>query len=76
MCVTMAVLAGIFTSNNGAIDPDGVSSKAFYIYYTETTDSVESPILAGLETYGAYFILLNSIIPISLVVTLEVVKVW
>lgn len=35
---------------------------------------VYNPKTIGLTSYPAYFILLNTLIPISLVVTLEIVK--
>jgi magnesium-transporting ATPase (P-type) len=61
-----------------------VSTSAEYIYYSGeiTLDSnnmyvpslVYNPKTIGLTSYPAYFILLNTLIPISLVVTLEIVK--
>lgn len=33
-----------------------------------------SPTVEGVETYGIYFILLNNIIPLSLVVSIEFIK--
>ena len=45
-----------------------------YIYYTSSDEESRSPIITGLICYGSYFLLLNTLIPISLLVTLETVK--
>ncbi len=39
------------------------------------TESIKyNPTVEGIETYGIYFILLNNIIPLSLVVSIEFIK--
>jgi magnesium-transporting ATPase (P-type) len=80
----MSVLSGFFTANYGAFNQATESTLAEYVYYSgaitlgpnnqfipEYTYGAE---YTGLTSYPAYFILLNTLIPISLVVTLEIVK--
>lgn len=69
---------------------DGLRRKAEYIFYTEfsaftkndngtATDSDTlsySPTKEGFMTYGVYFVLLNTLIPISLVVSIEFIKIF
>ena len=83
----MSIYSGFFTSNNAEVDTGSLKRKAEYLFYTESqtnakpingTDTSEelsySPTLTGVITYGSYYILLNTIIPISLVVSIEFVK--
>jgi len=37
-------------------------------------DLIYNPTIVGFKTYGSYYILLNTLIPISLVVSIEFVK--
>jgi magnesium-transporting ATPase (P-type) len=74
----MSIFAGIFT-NKYASFPNSQSfeRRAWYLFYTNPLDKSDPSYSAGktaVLTYGQYFILLNTIIPISLIVSLEFVK--
>lgn len=87
-CTIMAVFSAYYVSNYAELTSDGLRRKAEYIFYTElsafgrsmngtATDSSNinySPATEGVTTYGVYFILLNTIIPLSLVVSIEFIK--
>ena len=84
-CAIMSVLSGFFVSNNAELQSDqNVNNKGEYIFYTGITShgingtdssiSYYNPISEAFTTYGVYFILLNTIIPISLVVSMEFIK--
>jgi magnesium-transporting ATPase (P-type) len=68
----MAIGSGIFVTNYAKILDNGFTRKASYLY--SGTSSIVDPALQAVMTYGQYFILLNTIIPISLIVSLEFVK--
>jgi hypothetical protein len=83
----MSIYSGFYTSNYAELSKNGIKRKAEYIFYTEfqsygkTLNHTDgggqisySPTLTGVLTYGSYYILLNTLIPISLVVSLEFVK--
>jgi hypothetical protein len=79
MCMIMAIYAGFYTSNWAKLDPISIKRKAEYIFFTGSDIDSNStisykPSIEGLRTYAQYYILLNTIIPISLVVSLEFVK--
>ncbi len=44
-----------------------------YLYYF-SSDSTDSPDLQGVVTFSSFFILFNTLIPISIMITLEFVK--
>ena len=60
-CLTVGILAGFFRSDNMTANQ--------YILWTEY-----SPIADGVLAFFTYFVLINTMIPISLVVSIEVVK--
>jgi magnesium-transporting ATPase (P-type) len=84
----MSVFSGFYVSNYSKLTTDGLRRKAEYIFYTElspivraengtATDSQTISYNAtaeGFMTYGVYFILMNTIIPVSLVVSIEIIK--
>ena len=84
----MALLSGFFTAKNapGKDDLDA-SSMASYLFFpgaasgNSDAELIEQdtisykPLIEGIQTYAKYYVLLNTLIPISLVVTLEFVKV-
>lgn len=85
----MSIYSGFFTSDYSetAESASGVKRKAEYLFYTETqsndpanngtqsTSNIQySPTVTGAMTFGSYYILLNTLIPISLVVSIEFVK--
>lgn len=84
----MSVYSGYYVSDYAEPTADGLRRKAEYIFYTElssfgrsengtATDSqniVYSPTKEGITTYGMYFVLLNTLIPLSLVVSIEFIK--
>ncbi len=84
LCLIMSILAGVYTSNYGSFDPDNLQTDAEYIFYSGgyylgpdkqyVPVNEYNPKRTALLSYPAYFILLNTLIPISLVVTLEIVK--
>lgn len=77
----MALFSGVFTANNASNNPSEKDKNGLfkYIFFTgaqgEETLSYK-PITEGVKTYGQYFILLNTLVPISLIVTLEFVKLF
>lgn len=82
----MSIYAGFYTSNYAEYEADGLRRKSEYLFYTElsaqsgtnTTSSSDdltyNPTIVGVKAYGSYYILLNTLIPISLVVSIEFVK--
>eukprot|EP00347_Sterkiella_histriomuscorum_P002642 403367358 len=87
LCVIMSIFSGFYTSNYANFDANGIKRKAEYLFYTEfqsagsSTNSTNTdddlnynPTIVGIKTYGMYYILLNTLIPISLVVSIEFVK--
>jgi magnesium-transporting ATPase (P-type) len=87
-CLIMSVCSGFYVSNNAQLSSDGIRRKAEYLFYTEistfgrsvngtATDSGNvnySSTTEGLMTFGVYFVLLNTLIPLSLVVSIEFIK--
>ncbi|KAL6070245.1 Phospholipid-transporting ATPase [Balamuthia mandrillaris] len=63
LCTTMAVLAGFFESR--------YRSKDMYLM-----EDPDGPSMVALKTFFSYFALLSYLIPLSLVVSLEIVKVF
>lgn len=61
LCFILAVLDGVFINNN--------SSKNTYIIFTSYASSLDSFLI-----FCTYMVLLNTMIPISLIVSIEVVK--
>ena len=81
LCLLMAVYSGFYTSNYASLEGNKIHKKAEYIFYTgntigsdKTSEIDYSPTITGVLTYAQYFILLNTLIPISLVVSIEFVK--
>mmetsp|Transcript_25517 Transcript_25517/g.19272 ORF Transcript_25517/g.19272 Transcript_25517/m.19272 type:complete len:143 (-) Transcript_25517:2759-3187(-) len=84
LCFSMAILGAYFTFEKARYNPDTQLTYAEYLYYSgsEVFDSSKMPY--GLQSataefarlLPAHFILLNTLIPISLVVTLEIVKTF
>jgi hypothetical protein len=73
----MAVGSGLFIDYYGDLQNRGSNRKAWYLYPLEEggrDDPYFYTLRRALFTYGEYFILINTIIPISLVVSLEFVK--
>lgn len=84
----MSIFSGYYVSNYAELSSDGVRRKAEYIFYselssfgrsvngtaTDTSNINYNPTKEGFMTYGVYFILLNTIIPLSLVVSIELIK--
>ncbi len=73
----MAIGAAFFVDFNAHLINKGTARRAEYLYpfdsskkYEPDYDMLKRAVLA----YGEYFILLNTLIPISLVVSLEFVK--
>jgi len=84
MCVSMATIGAYFTYEKARYNEENDQTHAEYLYYSgsfifETDDRPEA-ILSGVGEFAkllpAHFILLNTLIPISLVVTLEIVKTF
>ena len=80
----MSILSGFFTESHGQFNPLTGITPAEYIfnsgYVFQGTDGLYvaqwtyNALYVAVTTFPSYIILLNTIIPISLVVTLEVVK--
>jgi len=73
----MAIGSALFIDYYSHLDKNGSGRRAEYLYpydpikkYDPDYDFLKRAVL----TYGEYFILINTIIPISLVVSLEFVK--
>lgn len=81
LCLMMALFSGAFTAKN-AKDTDDVSQTGLlsYIFFSGGQEDEQKitykPITEGIKAYGQYFILLNTLVPISLIVTLEFVKLY
>lgn len=87
-CIIMSVYSSFYVSNYAELTSDGLRRKAEYIFYTQIGTSVRSvngtatdsnsigysSTKEAFMTYGVYFILLNTLIPISLVVSIEFIK--
>lgn len=75
LCTIMALYSGQFTAQNQG---SNAKYQADYIFEDhqkgQAKDIDLSPTIEGVKTYVAYFLLLSTLIPISLIVTLEVVK--
>ena len=70
LCIVAAVLRGEFYKSNGLVKADGRDNKEDKSFgYTERSYGWES-----FLNYFTYMLLLNTMIPISLIITLEVVK--
>ena len=67
----MAVGAANFMATYSYIGLNG--RRAWYLFSSQDTSDYSS-VGAGALSYGEYFILINTLIPISLVVSLEFVK--
>jgi magnesium-transporting ATPase (P-type) len=88
LCIIMSVSSGFYVSSNAELSSDGLRRKAEYIFFTEistfgrsvngtATDSESigyNPTKEAVRTYGMFFILLNTLIPLSLVVSIEFIK--
>jgi hypothetical protein len=86
----MSIYSSFYVQNYSELSSDGLRRKAEYIFFTEfsaftrnengtVTDNdslIYSPTKEGFMTYGVYFILMNTLIPISLVVSIEFIKVF
>ena len=60
LCLVASVFAGLYIADD----------QKEYMYYS----TQNSPLVGGLLRYATFFILLNTLIPISLIITLELVK--
>ena len=70
LCITAAILRGIFYHHNELDKVDKITKKRPIGFgYTEYNYSIES-----FLNYFTYMLLLNTLIPISLIITLEIVK--
>lgn len=88
LCLIMSVSSGFYVSANAELSEDGLRRKAEYIFFTEASTLGRSvngtetgsnsigynPTKEAVLTYGRYFILLNTLIPLSLVVSIEFIK--
>lgn len=80
LCLIMAIFSGYFTSNYATLQENNIRRRAEYLFYNGSQEEAEGekisyyPAIEGLRTFATYFILLNTLIPISLVVSLEFVK--
>jgi len=72
MCLLLAINAGLFASSH-LPDYENGTKKAEYIYY-EDGEKTDQPFTVGALTFCTFFLLLNTMIPISLIITLELVK--
>ena len=84
----MSIYSGFYVADYASFTPDGLMRKAEYIFYSglesfgqsvngtavDTVTINYSATATGFETYGVYFELLNTIIPLSLVVSIELIK--
>ncbi len=61
LCLIIAILSSFFYNNNRATHD--------YIIWDE------NQAIAGTTSFFAYFVLINTMIPISLIVSIEIVKV-
>jgi len=88
LCLIMAVSSGFYVSSNAELSSDGLRRKAEYIFFTQlstygrsvngtatdTSNIGYNPTKEAVYTYGQYFVLLNTLIPLSLVVSIEFIK--
>jgi len=73
----MAIGAGFFVDYYSRLFNNGLGRRAEYLYPFDPNklyDSDYDVLKRAALAYGEYFILINTIIPISLVVSLEFVK--
>ena len=73
----MAIGAAFFVSYYADLIDRGARRRAEYVFNTDPHQIDNSSYYAARQavlTYGEYFILINTIIPISLIVSLEFVK--
>jgi hypothetical protein len=73
----MAIGSGFFIEYFSHLTKSGNNRKAEYLYPFDPNEKYNSDYDAfyrAVLAYGEYFILINTIIPISLVVSLEFVK--
>jgi magnesium-transporting ATPase (P-type) len=84
----MSVSSGFYVSQNYEISEDGARRKGEYIFFTQITSYGRSvngtatdtssigynPTEEAVYTYGQYFVLMNTLIPLSLVVSSEFIK--
>ena len=82
LCMLMAIFSGVFTNDYAEYTAAEAKTKAWYVYFTGAvahrdfnSESLDyQPGKEGARTYAQYYILLNTVIPISLVVSIEFVK--
>lgn len=61
LCLIIGILDGAFVSNN--------RDSAYYISFGDSSSALD-----GLLMFCSYFVLINTMIPISLIVSIEIVK--
>lgn len=89
LCLVMSVSSGFYVQQNAVVSQDGLRRRAEYIFYTQissfsqkqekdtatdTNNIGYNPTSEAVTTYALYFILLNTLIPLSLVVSIEFIK--
>ncbi|KAL4513065.1 hypothetical protein ABPG72_017750 [Tetrahymena utriculariae] len=73
LCLIMAILLSNFQKSTNPLE----NSKWNYAYlYGNSSDGVYSYEVQGTINFFTYFLLLNSLIPISLIISMEVVKLF
>jgi len=84
LLIVQTILCAIMSLYNAAyidsIIGNNAKYKVNYIFETSSSNESEfldfSPTFEAAKTYVSYFLLLNTLIPISLIVTLEIVKLF
>ena len=68
LCVAAAIASGLWVSNN--------IHKHSYIRYDPSYNIYDKGGIQGVLSYFTYFLLLNTMLPISLIITLEILKLF
>jgi magnesium-transporting ATPase (P-type) len=71
LCLIMAIMAGYFLNDTNKNYGSSHGSYHFYLYYQM---DLPSPEIIGLIAYFSFFILFNTLVPISLIISLETLK--
>jgi len=72
MCIVLTILACVFKNNDSQLITSTGGPRVYYLFpdYTNTYGSF----VGGLVTFASFIMLLNTMIPISLMVSLELAK--
>lgn len=75
LCILLAVLSANYDNQNAVEKNDGGQTEGTVYLFKDPGESDTSFIIDGILSFLKFFLLLSSILPISLLVSLEVIKV-